>query len=67
MTLETPQQRDRARTIFERSQPGRRAFVAPALDVPARDGLRLCLSVALISLLLLFPLYYGWFCLLGYL
>ncbi len=23
-------------TIFERSQPGRRAFVAPALDVPAR-------------------------------
>ncbi|MDU3818416.1 MAG: SLC13 family permease [Pantoea sp.] len=36
-------------------------------NVPARDGLRLCLSVALISLLLLFPLYYGWFCLLGYL
>ena len=39
MKLETPQQRDRARTIFERSQPGRRAFVAPALDVPERDGL----------------------------
>ena len=34
---ETPQQRDRARTIFEKSQPGRRAFVAPALDVPERD------------------------------
>ena len=31
---ETPQQRDRATTIFEKSQPGRRAFVAPALDVP---------------------------------
>ena len=31
---ETAQQRDRARTIFEKSQPGRRAFVAPALDVP---------------------------------
>ena len=36
---ETPQQRDRARTIYEKSQPGRRAFVAPALDVPHRDGL----------------------------
>ncbi|MGI8512905.1 MAG: aminomethyl-transferring glycine dehydrogenase subunit GcvPB [Solirubrobacteraceae bacterium] len=33
---ETPQQRDRATTIYERSQPGRRAFVAPALDVPER-------------------------------
>jgi glycine dehydrogenase subunit 2 len=31
---ETPQQRDRARTIFEKSQPGRRAFVCPELDVP---------------------------------
>ena len=31
---ETPQQRDRAKTIFEKSQPGRRAFVPPALDVP---------------------------------
>ena len=40
MTLtQTPQQRDHARTIFEKSQPGRRAFVAPALDVPAREGL----------------------------
>jgi glycine cleavage system P protein (glycine dehydrogenase) subunit 2 len=31
---ETPQQRDRAKTIFEKSRPGRRAFVPPALDVP---------------------------------
>jgi glycine dehydrogenase subunit 2 len=31
---ETPQQRDRATTIFEKSRPGRRAFVAPELDVP---------------------------------
>ena len=31
---ETAQQRDRAKTIFEKSQPGRRAFVAPELDVP---------------------------------
>jgi glycine dehydrogenase subunit 2 len=36
---ETPQQRDRARTIFEKSAPGRRAFVAPELDVPRREGL----------------------------
>ncbi len=34
MIAETPQQRDRAKTIFEKSQAGRRAFVAPALDVP---------------------------------
>ncbi len=33
---ETPMQRDRARTIFEKSHPGRRAFVAPELDVDAR-------------------------------
>ena len=32
--VETPKQRDRAITIFERSRPGRRAFVAPPLDVP---------------------------------
>jgi glycine dehydrogenase subunit 2 len=31
---ETPLQRDRAVTIFEKSVPGRRAFVAPELDVP---------------------------------
>jgi glycine cleavage system P protein (glycine dehydrogenase) subunit 2 len=31
---ETPQQRDRAVTIFEKSVEGRRAFVAPELDVP---------------------------------
>jgi glycine dehydrogenase subunit 2 len=30
---ETPQQRDRAVTIFEKSVEGRRAFMAPALDV----------------------------------
>ena len=36
---ETPQQRDRARTIYEKSSPGRRAFAAPELDVPQREGL----------------------------
>jgi glycine dehydrogenase subunit 2 len=36
---ETAQQRDRARTIYEKSRPGRRAFVAPALDVPRQEGL----------------------------
>ena len=30
----TPMQRDRATTIFEKSHEGRRAFVAPELDVP---------------------------------
>ena len=30
----TPMQRDRATTIFEKSREGRRAFVAPELDVP---------------------------------
>ena len=40
MITETPQQRDRAKTIFEKSQTGRRAFVAPELDVPEdRDAL----------------------------
>ena len=34
---ETPQQRDRARTIFEKGAPGRRAFVCPELDVPPVD------------------------------
>src|SRR2546430_2864142 len=33
---ETPQQRDRAVTIYERSKPGRRAFVAPDAGVPER-------------------------------
>src|SRR6195256_3946062 len=33
---ETPQQRDRAVTIYERSKPGRRAFVAPEAGVPER-------------------------------
>ena len=31
----TPLQRDRARTIFQKGAPGRRAFVCPPLDVPA--------------------------------
>src|SRR5215207_7557059 len=31
---ETPQQRDRARTIYEKTRKDRRAFVPPALDVP---------------------------------
>jgi glycine dehydrogenase subunit 2 len=35
--VETPLQRDRAVTIFEKSVAGRRAFVAPALDVPADE------------------------------
>jgi glycine dehydrogenase subunit 2 len=33
---ETPRQRDRAVTIFERSRPGRRAATLPRLDVPER-------------------------------
>jgi glycine dehydrogenase subunit 2 len=32
----TPQQRERALTIFEKSRPGRRAAALPALDVPER-------------------------------
>jgi glycine dehydrogenase subunit 2 len=36
-TTETPQQRDRARTIFEKGAPGRRAFVCPDMDVPEVD------------------------------
>jgi glycine dehydrogenase subunit 2 len=35
----TAHQRDHARTIFEKGAPGRRAFIAPELDVPERDGL----------------------------
>jgi len=35
--------------------------------VPAREGMKLCLLVALVSVLLLLPLYYGWFLLLGWL
>ena len=37
--FETPMQRDRAVTIFEKSKEGRRAFVAPELDVPHQDDL----------------------------
>ena len=33
---QTPQQRERATTIFEISTPGRRAFEAPKLDVPEK-------------------------------
>ncbi|MBO9533903.1 MAG: aminotransferase class V-fold PLP-dependent enzyme, partial [Solirubrobacteraceae bacterium] len=35
----TPMQRERATTIYEKGAPGRRAFTAPALDVPEVDGL----------------------------
>ncbi len=35
----TPQQRERATTIFEKGAPGRRAFRAPALDVAPVEGL----------------------------
>jgi glycine dehydrogenase subunit 2 len=35
----TPQQRERATTIFEKGAEGRRAFVAPKLDVPQVEGL----------------------------
>jgi len=33
--VQTPQQREPVLTIYERSRPGRRAFVPPPLDVPA--------------------------------
>jgi len=36
-TTETPLQRERATTIFQKGAPGRRAFVCPELDVPAAD------------------------------
>ena len=36
--LELPLQRERARTIFEKGAPGRRAFLCPELDVPRVDG-----------------------------
>jgi glycine dehydrogenase subunit 2 len=35
--VETEMQRDRATTIYEKSKTGRRAFVAPELDVPAHS------------------------------
>ena len=34
VAVQTPQQREDVVTIYERSRPGRRAFTAPALDVP---------------------------------
>jgi glycine dehydrogenase subunit 2 len=36
IAVQTPQQREPVVTIYERSRPGRRAFVAPELDVPER-------------------------------
>ncbi|WP_217913037.1 aminomethyl-transferring glycine dehydrogenase subunit GcvPB [Miltoncostaea marina] len=36
VAVQTPQQREHATTIYERSRPGRRAFTPPALDVPER-------------------------------
>ena len=36
VAAETKEQRERATTIYERSREGRRAFTAPALDVPER-------------------------------
>jgi glycine dehydrogenase subunit 2 len=38
---QTPQQREPARTIFQKGAPGRRAFVCPPLDVPAVDAAEL--------------------------
>ncbi len=37
VSVETPQQRDGARTIFQKGAPGRRAFVCPQSDVPDVD------------------------------
>jgi glycine dehydrogenase subunit 2 len=37
-TAELPLQRDRARTIFQKGAPGRRAFICPELDVPTVDS-----------------------------
>jgi glycine dehydrogenase subunit 2 len=36
LSIETTIERDAAVTIFEKGAPGRRAFVAPPLDVPER-------------------------------
>ena len=36
-TVELPLQRDRARTVFQKGAPGRRAFSCPPIDVPAQD------------------------------
>jgi glycine dehydrogenase subunit 2 len=38
VTAELPLQRDRARTIFQKGAPGRRAFICPELDVPTVDS-----------------------------
>jgi glycine dehydrogenase subunit 2 len=39
--METPLQREPARTIFEKGARGRRAFACPPLDVPAADAQQL--------------------------
>ena len=36
VAVQTPQQRERATTVYERSRAGRRAFTPPPLDVPER-------------------------------
>jgi len=36
LRAQSPLQREAAQTIFEKGRPGRRAFTAPALDVPER-------------------------------
>jgi glycine dehydrogenase subunit 2 len=36
--MQSPLQRERARTIFEKGAPGRRAFTCPELDVPEVDA-----------------------------
>jgi glycine dehydrogenase subunit 2 len=41
VAIELPQQRELARTIFEKGAPGRRAFTCPPLDVPALDPQKL--------------------------
>jgi glycine dehydrogenase subunit 2 len=38
VVAELPLQRDRARTVFEKGAPGRRAFICPEVDVPEVDG-----------------------------
>jgi glycine cleavage system P protein (glycine dehydrogenase) subunit 2 len=39
--MQSPLQREQAKTIFEKGAPGRRAFTCPELDVPEADGAKL--------------------------
>jgi glycine dehydrogenase subunit 2 len=39
--MQSPLQREQAKTIFEKGAPGRRAFSCPELDVPEADGAQL--------------------------